>query len=218
MAWHPTGRKFATCGGDRVIHIWRRGEGSADGWVLSDRLCDSHKRTIRSVAFSPSGHLLASAGFDGVVSIWSEGGGTAWRCVASLEGHENEVKSVSWSPNGKLLATCGRDKTVWIWELNPGMDEGADDDDLDFECLAVHSDHSQDVKCVAFHPFDSAVLASASYDDTVRLWRCSPGSDDEWLCSQTLAEHASTVWSLAYSPNGQLLGACASTCQPSLRC
>ena len=40
----------------------------------------------------------------------------------------------------------------------------------------------QDVKMVAWHP-DGDVLASASYDDTIKLWI---ESDDEWICAQTL--------------------------------
>jgi WD40 repeat protein len=46
----------------------------------------------------------------------------------------------------------------------------------------VQSGHTQDVKAVAWHP-GGELLASASYDDTVRLWTFD---GDEWGCSQTL--------------------------------
>ena len=45
-----------------------------------------------------------------------------------------------------------------------------------------HAGAVQDVKMVAWHP-DGDVLASASYDDTIKLWI---ESDDEWICAQTL--------------------------------
>ena len=41
----------------------------------------------------------------------------------------------------------------------------------------------QDVKCVRWHP-QGEVLASASYDDSIKLW---VDEDDEWVCAQTLA-------------------------------
>lgn len=41
----------------------------------------------------------------------------------------------------------------------------------------------QDVKMVAWHP-SGQVLASASYDDTIKLW---VDDGDEWVCQQTLS-------------------------------
>lgn len=47
------------------------------------------------------------------------------------------------------------------------------------------------------------ILASASYDDSIKIYEDDP--DDEWYCFTTLKGHTSTVWSLAWSPNGQYL-------------
>lgn len=83
--------------------------------------------------------------------------------------------------------------SVWLWEW--------DDREASFECAAVLHGHTQDVKCVAWHP-TRELLLSASYDDSVRAWACT---GDDWECIGTLAGHAHTVWSLAFAPGGDLL-------------
>jgi WD40 repeat protein len=174
-------------------------------------ISDAHRRTIRSVRISPSGRLLATASFDGTTGLWSilkqPHDTLEDSCLATLEGHENEVKGIAWSPSGALLATCGRDKSVWIWEV---IDESSTGGDPDFECIAVLQEHSQDVKCVEWHPTDEDLLASASYDDTIKLWRDDDGGD--WFCADTLLGHTSTVWSLAFNAKGNKLGAFFSSC------
>ena len=47
------------------------------------------------------------------------------------------------------------------------------------------------------------ILASCSYDDTIKLYIDDPS--DDWFCFSTLEGHASTVWSIAWSPKGNYL-------------
>lgn len=120
-----------------------------------------------------------------------------WEFSLVLEGHDSEVKSVAFSPSAQYLATCSRDKTVWIWE-----DVGANEADDEWETVAVLNEHEGDVKSVAWCPdvpgrtaegkYGADVLASSSYDNTVRVWR--EDGDGEWVCVAVLEGHDGTVW------------------------
>lgn len=131
----------------------------------------------------------------------SEGGEQDWEFTLVLEGHDSELKSCAFSPAGAYLATCSRDKSVWIWE-----DIGATEADDEWETIAVLNEHEGDVKALAWCPdvpgrsrrgtYGVDVLASASYDDTVRVWR--EDGDAEWVCVAVLEGHAGTVWGVQW--------------------
>ncbi|KAL2680703.1 Cytosolic iron-sulfur protein assembly protein [[Neocosmospora] mangrovei] len=124
-----------------------------------------------------------------------------WEFTLVLEGHDSEIKSCAFSPSGTYLATCSRDKSVWIWE-----DIGASEADDEWETIAVLNEHEGDVKAVAWCPdlpgrnarrsYSSDVLASASYDNTVRIWR--EDGDAEWVCVAVLEGHEGTVWGIQW--------------------
>ncbi|KAK7747009.1 Cytosolic iron-sulfur protein assembly protein [Diatrype stigma] len=148
----------------------------------------------------------------------SSSGEKEWEFTLVLEGHDSEIKSVAFSPAGQYLATCSRDKSVWIWE-----DVGATEADDEWETVAVLNEHEGDVKAVAWCPdfqsanssngnnnddggsrrkkntrYSSDALASASYDNTVRVWR--EDDEGEWVCVAVLEGHQGTVWGLQWEP------------------
>lgn len=128
-----------------------------------------------------------------------------WDYNLVLEGHDSEVKGCAFSPSGAYLATCSRDKSIWIWE-----DIASAESEDDWETIAVLNEHEGDVKAVAWCPdvpgrnnvgqryYSVDVLASASYDNTARIWR--EDSDGEWVCVAVLQGHQGTVWGVEWEP------------------
>ncbi|KAI0537036.1 WD40-repeat-containing domain protein [Xylaria digitata] len=193
------------------------------------RLTNGHERSVRSTTWKPNlpPHKLCliTGSFDSSAGLWrwedeGQGGSDSlevemtggvredseekdWELIVVLEGHDSEIKSVAFSPSGQYVATCSRDKAVWIWE-----DVGASEADDEWETIAVLNEHDGDVKAVAWCPdtnrsgrgrYSSDVLASASYDDTVRIWR--EDEDGEWICVAVLEGHKGTVWGVQWEPN-----------------
>ena len=65
--------------------------------------------------------------------------------------------------------------------------------------LAVMRGHSGMIAAVAFHP-DGKTLASAGYDQTIKLWDVVTGE-----LRLTLAGHTANIIALAFSPDGDTL-------------
>ncbi|KAG8338884.1 hypothetical protein TRVL_10290 [Trypanosoma vivax] len=215
VSWCPVANVLASCSSDGSVKLWAclsqdvqegadsSGRDERVTWSCIHTLDGEHSRTVRHVSWSPSGGFVACASFDRTVSVWKRSSDDTdcfeFELETVLDGHESEVKCVAWGTDN-TLATCSRDRTVWVWDR---VDVG------EFECAGVLTGHAQDVKACAWIPplrGDRPVLLSCSYDNTVKLWTESHRRDD-WFCSQTLAHHEKTVWSIAVQPVEQSIDA-----------
>lgn len=151
-----------------------------------------------SACFSPDGRILASAlGLCQVdyslmgIALWEIPSGRMLKRLDEGEFH----RGVAFSPDGRLLASglnigCGKPECrgdVILWELSSGQQ------------LRRLEGHKHWIVQVCFSP-DGKLLASASWDGTVRIWDVPSGRE-----LITLGGHESTVFCIAFSPDGKTL-------------
>lgn len=183
VAWNPTKPLIASCSADKTVRLYSYRRNSNDptasvSFSHVTTISTPHTKTVRTVAWAPSGKTLATGSFDSNVGVYETKDESdddvdlsetrEWECVTLLEGHETECKSVVYSGNGTLLASCSRDKTVWIWGGEIGRLCSAHrphvcslvQPDSDFECMSVLMEHTQDVKCIAWHPKEEVRMIS----------------------------------------------------------
>ncbi|KAL6220366.1 hypothetical protein ACLB2K_008122 [Fragaria x ananassa] len=116
--------------------------------------------------------------------------------IKTFAGHQGEVNCVKWDPTGTLLASCSDDISAKIWSMKQEK--------------YVHDlrEHSKEIYTIRWsptgpgtnNPNQQLVLASASFDSTVKLWDVELGK-----LLYSLNGHRDPVYSVAFSPNGEYL-------------
>lgn len=140
---------------------------------------DAHDRYGLPLAWSADGETLFTGGFDGVVGAWSVPD-MAERARATV--HDRSVNC--GAPAGDRLYTGSTDRTI----------RGSDSDLADTD--TVMAGHTDTVADVATHP-DDRLLASASYDTTVRIW-----SFPDAVEQRVISGHPKNVTCVAFLPDG----------------
>ncbi|XP_017876072.1 coronin-7 isoform X2 [Ceratina calcarata] len=121
--------------------------------------------------------------------------------------HGASVMDFHWDPfdNQRLAVACD-DGMIRLWEIpESGLTEPTN------EPKHIIKAHTDKIYLIKFHPLASDVLASASYDMTIKIWDLTLLSSCETAVAKiTLMGHTDQIFSLAWSPCGQYL---ASACK-----
>src|SRR5262249_54235613 len=183
--------------------------------------------TVFSYAFRPDGRQLAVAGPGsvGVLDLdtgkelkrfplaapahqlaWGDGGRLAVGHQAGSTAHVPDASPgellaalpvgpmseqvVAWHPDGERLAVAGGStpQSVQVWDVAAG------------QRVASLDGHVQNVTFLTFHP-NGGLLASSSWDGTVRLWEPGTGREVLQLTTSSLLSHP------RFSSDGRWLGA-----------
>uniref|UniRef100_A0AAY4BPL2 Coronin n=1 Tax=Denticeps clupeoides TaxID=299321 RepID=A0AAY4BPL2_9TELE len=106
------------------------------------------------------------------------------------------VADFCWDPfDPHRLVVAGDDAKIRVWKVPEG---GLTDTLTEPEC--VLQGHTEKIYTIKFHPYARDLLASSSYDLSVRLWDLQTGQE-----VKKLKGHLDQIFGMAWSPDGKQL-------------
>jgi len=146
------------------------------------RLVSKHDGPATCCAFSNDSNTVISGGWDKLVFV-SDSRATEKKEV--IGGSEDWIQAVAISPDkdrGATIAFSGWDPIIRTWQITPNIEK------------APFVGHAKTVSALSIS-YDSRLLASASYDNCVKIWNLSTSK-----LEKTLAGHHGKVNALCFSP------------------
>ncbi|WP_372370872.1 protein kinase [Candidatus Uabimicrobium sp. HlEnr_7] len=178
-----------------------------------------HDAPVWSVALSNNNKLLASSSKDRTIILWDLDTG---KKLHHLFGHHLSVYRISFSPDSKMIASASEDRSVKVWDVASGkiLETLTEKDLITINVIFSHDGkklaysasqnvfiwdlekrekkelqgHRGFITDLAFSP-DNKILASSSYDKTIRLWNTDSG-----LLEDELIGHTQTAANIAFHP------------------
>jgi WD40 repeat protein len=190
LKWNNMGNFLLSGSYDKTTIVWD--VSTANGFI--EQQFHDHQAPALDVDWKDD-TTFASCSTDKTVHICRVG---LPRPLKKYIGHADEVNAVKWDPSGRLLASCSDDCTAKVWDVTSDRTEPL----YDFKS------HQQEIYTVKWAPTGPGsknpdklpMLATASFDGSVRLWNIQDGS-----CIQVLSRHRDSVYSVAFSPSGDFL-------------
>jgi periodic tryptophan protein 2 len=178
LAYSPDGQYIATGGDDGKVKLWN----TRSGFCIIT--FSQHTASVSAVYFASQGQVLFSASLDGTVRAFDLIRYRNFRTFTSPSPVQFSCLAVD--PSGEVIAAGSTDSfEVFLWSVQTG------------KLLDVLAGHEGPVSSLTFSP-TTDVLASGSWDKTVRVW-------DVFSRSHAVEPFQlnADVLSLAFRPDGQ---------------
>jgi mRNA export factor len=116
--------------------------------------------SVPDMSFSPTQDLLAVASWDKKVRIYEIDSNSGQNQGRALYDHDGPVFSARWSNDGTKVVSGGSDKQVKIFDLQSQQAQQ----------IGVHDSAVSGVRYVECGPTNTPVVASVSWDKTLKYW------------------------------------------------
>ncbi len=153
-----------------------------------------HPDRLYGATFSPDNRMIATASKDGKVRLWTTDG----KLLRTYQGHSKSVFAVTFSPDGRFLVSGGADNLINIWLVNSVSRDNESRVEVPHQIL---NGHQKEVTNLNFSP-DGKMLVSASYDDTLKIWKINQKNDKIELV-KTVKAHEDGVAGAIFIQDGQ---------------
>ncbi len=185
----PDGKTILTASADSTAKLWDPNTGALKATL------QGHSDSIQSAWFSSDGKMIATSSDDKTAKLWDAQTGALKH---TLGGHTNAVRFVEFSPDGQSIVTSSAFQSgpAKLWDTQTGA----------LKASFSHKDEST-IFSAKFSP-DGKWVATASTDNTVKLWNAKTGklqatihgSSGRWMMG-----YEDQFLSAGFSPDGKTL-------------
>ncbi|KAJ3247889.1 Coatomer subunit beta' [Chytriomyces hyalinus] len=148
--FHSSDSLFATALHNGSLELW-----DSVSQSLIKRIQASEK-PLRSVKFIPNTEWVATGGDDLSIHVYNYTTGTK---VTSFAAHKDFIRSLAPHATKSYLLSCGDDKLVQMWDWSK-----------DWTLVKSFEGHEHYVMQAVFNPLKADEFATASLDQTARVW------------------------------------------------